>query len=988
MSKKLESAVASVLLIAVVLLIATPVSAALAPGTRPPAGKRILDTKFLDINRWVCPFYNDGRWAIDITKTNYPGAYWPAPKKNFQIFGGGLWVGAISAANETLVSVGYNPNSGANEFFPTMANKAEEGSGNVADRIYKYGTADWPPDKTRFPPGPDSLVPTENFSLQDMWMVFTDARKDRHVSPGKPLGLEVYLTVYAWNYPSNQDIFFLKYRVKNATGQMAGGTPTDLRNVYFGFCLDVDVGNAEDDMVGMIHGKVFNEGKDTVWNVGLVGDNNNIEPDGSSGADRWEGGQPGTVGVKYLESPLGPDGRQLGMTAFKKFTLDIDPPTDAAQFLTLAGIDYRTGIYNKYDSVDNAPGDKRIIECSGPFDLKADSVKTVVAAVFCAYHGRPGVTWENRTDEDLLELVKTAQSAQFIYDRGWLLPGPPESPNVTLIPMDNRVRITWDNHSEVTPAKYYKVASDSSPGNAGWDPLYREYDFQGYKVWKSKDGFSWKLLTQCDLIDGDTYRDTTQPDSIASKPAETGLFYSFVDDSVINGFTYYYSVTAYCHNYSTGRFDSTGRIPIETLHIFLEGGKRGIATTPRWNPVNVDSALVNVRRLVGNASTSGLTCSAKVIVPFRVNAGDTFILKFLDPIYAGDVNPRFRWTVQRLRSDSLVVDTMSTVYQLGDPAAAKTFKTELPPFGGLATRLRLKMGLPTGVPAFDSVRVISGSYPRDTIKIGSAAATGKWAFRGSDYRITWRRTGNTVRAVVRDLSVQPTALTTDTLGITDSNYNIVPYRPYGRIGSTLARPESANGWCFVDNRFWNPSDTLKRDSTANLYLCGYYIQLNKGGTSGLPIGSLMDLIQDGDVWEFYGNKNARTSPAHNIFMITGTPERVITQRDTGLRLRVRVVPNPYIITNDWEFNSFDRKLAFTGLPAECEIRIYTMAGDLVKLIKHRATKSDIGAQPGELGGTETWNLLNSSDQLIATGVYVFHVKSDVGEAVGKFAIVR
>ena len=291
------------------------------------------------------------------------------------------------------------------------------GTSNAADRVYKYGTSDWPPDASRFGTDP-YLVPQQNFSLQDIWLNCTDAAPGQHVSPGKPLGLDVYLTVYAWNYPANQDIFFCNYKVRNSTGE-ATGTKSDLRNVYFGVCEDCDIGDATEDMVGMILNRVFNNGVDTVRNVGFIGDNNNFE----APSDRWEGGQPGIVAMKFLESPKRPDGEQLGMTAFKKFTIDIDPITDATQYLTMAGIDYRTGIYSAYDSIDEAVQDKRIIQCSGPFDLPADSVQAIIVANFACYYGQENQLWSARTEADMQNIVRTAQSAQFIYDRGWLLPG-------------------------------------------------------------------------------------------------------------------------------------------------------------------------------------------------------------------------------------------------------------------------------------------------------------------------------------------------------------------------------------------------------------------------------------------------------------------------------------------------------------------------------------------------------------------------------------
>jgi hypothetical protein len=62
------------------------------------------------------------------------------------------------------------------------------------------------------------------------------------------------------------------------------------------------------------------------------------------------------------------------------------------------------------------------------------------------------------------------------------------------------------------------------------------------------------------------------------------------------------------------------------------------------------------------------------------------------------------------------------------------------------------------------------------------------------------------------------------------------------------------------------------------------------------------------------------------------------------------------------------------------------------MIPHHETRTPTAGQPTpqpeELGGAEFWDLVNDYKQLIATGVYIYHVKSDVGEQVGKFAIAR
>ncbi len=93
---------------------------------------------------------------------------------------------------------------------------------------------------------------------------------------------------------------------------------------------------------------------------------------------------------------------------------------------------------------------------------------------------------------------------------------------------------------------------------------------------------------------------------------------------------------------------------------------------------------------------------------------------------------------------------------------------------------------------------------------------------------------------------------------------------------------------------------------------------------------------------------------------------------------VKVVPNPYhdqSVRFNWPGE--ENKLLFINLPLNCTIKIYTATGDLVKTIYH------------DNGTTEhAWNQVTDSNQLIYSGVYFFHVASDVGNNSGKFVVVR
>lgn len=94
---------------------------------------------------------------------------------------------------------------------------------------------------------------------------------------------------------------------------------------------------------------------------------------------------------------------------------------------------------------------------------------------------------------------------------------------------------------------------------------------------------------------------------------------------------------------------------------------------------------------------------------------------------------------------------------------------------------------------------------------------------------------------------------------------------------------------------------------------------------------------------------------------------------------IKVVPNPYIVRNNWEPSGDYSRIAFTHLPDKCTIRIYTLSGDHLRTLEHDSP---------ELDGNENWDLLTKNNQKIASGVYIYHVKSPYGEKIGKFAVVR
>ncbi len=114
-----------------------------------------------------------------------------------------------------------------------------------------------------------------------------------------------------------------------------------------------------------------------------------------------------------------------------------------------------------------------------------------------------------------------------------------------------------------------------------------------------------------------------------------------------------------------------------------------------------------------------------------------------------------------------------------------------------------------------------------------------------------------------------------------------------------------------------------------------------------------------------------------------------------------VYPNPYYASAMWDGSTErERKLYFANLPQRADIRIYTMAGDLVRSFRHEAETyngNDLdwfarytdGTQALS-GGEHAWDLISDNDQATATGLYLFTVENlDTGEIRrGKFVIIK
>ncbi len=199
--------------------------------------------------------------------------------------------------------------------------------------------------------------------------------------------------------------------------------------------------------------------------------------------------------------------------------------------------------------------DTRFFQASGPFSLDAGQSATIVVAylfapaVSSALAGRvgsdnpPGIPatgtqiaanpganlrfieraagWVSQTDANAngsieqdevttvgASLLAKSLVAQKLFDNKFLLPASPKPPPFYLVPGDNKVAIIWQpSASETEGDPYFTVASSPASGTL-YDPNYRRFDVEGYRVYRGRTQGALELIGQFDYT-GTTFRDYT-----------------------------------------------------------------------------------------------------------------------------------------------------------------------------------------------------------------------------------------------------------------------------------------------------------------------------------------------------------------------------------------------------------------------------------------------------------------------------------------------
>jgi hypothetical protein len=119
---------------------------------------------------------------------------------------------------------------------------------------------------------------------------------------------------------------------------------------------------------------------------------------------------------------------------------------------------------------------------------------------------------------------------------------------------------------------------------------------------------------------------------------------------------------------------------------------------------------------------------------------------------------------------------------------------------------------------------------------------------------------------------------------------------------------------------------------------------------------------------------------------TLTPNNSVVAATKSDLSKVHTVPDPYYVESKYEASTDQKVLKFVGLPQDAIIRIYSASGVLVRMLEHHG--GQYSSASASQGSEMNWDLRNRNNQVVASGVYFFHIESGDARRVGRFTVVN
>ncbi|MFH1851720.1 MAG: hypothetical protein ABIA75_05180 [Candidatus Neomarinimicrobiota bacterium] len=800
--------------------------------------------------------------------------------------------------------------------------------------------------------------------------------------------------VYAWDEDGKSDKVgvapgYFGYKFLESPGNPFDGIDND----EDGMIDEAQDNNIDDD-------GDWNIDKDDVGVDGVPNTEDEGEGDGvPTAGDQFDIRKPGEPNYEWTDLD---ESDMVGLTGFSA------PPFVSQNKISNDHYVYENflniGVFDSANS--NSAGDYVFIYSSGKIDLPAYSSRRFSIALLIG---------QNYSD-----LTLNAVTAQDIYEKNYQFAKPPEKPTVTAVPGDSKITLYWDDVAE-----------------ASVDPISEKKDFEGYVIYRSIDpqfadqqnitdsyGSSF-MLEPLELITGAPAKFDLDNEyfDLSSVPFpgrgvfynlgnNTGLRHSFVDSNKVdNGQNYYYAVVSYDHG------DDSLMIPPTEC-------SRTITLNPETNEVILD---INTIKIMPRAPAAGFTeghVEANAIDHIAGYSTANVDLEIID--------------TRMLEEDNLFEVTFKTAptrYSVEDLKPVKdTIYVRLEQY--VRTTYEHLNDTTFVLSTLDGSQVFQDSIDYVLIpETGQFLACSTGALQDREYYLATYRyfpviesellnmeennpVFDGVKIYAKDVTLD---LDTNKTGWTATSYSnwVGAVKPYNniitkkypadyeiRFFDTLVDSSSQPGKGFIKCNFEIWDVTPGRLPTKNRMVI-LEITATKDSlfTPGERVAILLGDTLVVTTWEFtftYPTSGDTIAPgAGDVFYIATsrpfTSEDVyqfttvsskIDPRQAKIDLDdINVIPNPYNVTNTLEQldhqNPRDRgprRLYFNNLPRQCTIRIYTISGELVRVLEHDAPADN---------GIEYWDLTTRDNFPIAYGVYIYHVDAgDLGEKIGRFGVIK
>jgi hypothetical protein len=733
----------------------------------------------------------------------------------------------------------------------------------------------------------------------------------------KPLGIRLDTQVYEYGRPYAADFQFYETVITNTSNNY-------LEECWYGYYLDIDYGEYTREAI-----YTYSTGTTPgPWDVMYTFTPNITDPNEL---------ETGIFGFAVLETP-----ENLGITD-DHYLPDADPPIPANDHEMWAVITSQPNLlpnyllpsdffhgsdvhHDDYSATQTSLGtDWSVFVMTGPFNLvPGESVRSIL--VVCA----------GENVDDFKANIDMAKEMKEKYFQG---PSGPQAPKLYAVPGDGEITLYWTDKPEKTA-----------------DPFSGEYDFEGYKIYRSvDDGQTWgdqivdgkgNLVGYVPVAYFDLQNGISGLDPLNSTfylGDDKGLVHTWKDSDVHNGVIYSYTITSY------DRGDPTKNIQaFESSKGKKETELNFVKVTPKPKAIGFTDPQVSYEHTTGLGKGY---IEISVVDPWALT----------DHLYqiVFDDSPAVAFNV-------VEVIEGQQVSRLSD---FPINTSDMPVVDGFQVRLN-------GDDQFGGVSSFLDEYDRDVSSEDLTDTTGSWY-------------------VISGAHLQPAG----SFETRTSDYEIRFTSQGSKIGTRLAPMVEIRQE--VPFEVWNT--TMNQQVTAvvaddgdGIYEEGEEISILNLAYPDLDIGQTfsVDLLEVAH----YKIKIMNAPGDDTLQPMEGQKVQVITKRAHTPQDRyelsflahtfkpasaqslneIRVVPNPYVVNATWEQSVNVRRLQFMYLPPKCTISIYTTRGELVTTLEHN-----------DETGSKDWNLTAQSGQEVAYGIYIYVVKTPEGEEyISKFALIK